>query len=133
MTNKRIYIYAAAMIAAIALTIMISNAWTDRKIAAIEKRAEQQSAAAEAADQRANEAEKKAASFEEKINYLEAQAAETERYRRTQNEDLKKISADTDAARRNVERVRRTRPNAANAPTVTDTCRELARAGYGCE
>jgi predicted nucleic acid-binding Zn-ribbon protein len=119
-----------ALSAALTLSLAVSAIWSSRKISELERRAEDAAITAEKLEHEAVEAEKRAAEYIQKIEFLEAKAAEIRTETRRQDEKLTKATANVRDARRNVERTRGT------GQTSTDErglCEELAAVGHGCQ
>lgn len=96
--NTRMKIYLAA--AAIAAAAVIATAiWSHFRMAWLEDAAAQARTAAETQRQRADRLESETHIYKEKAAYLELQIEEVRAAARRKDEELKKLSADTDAAR----------------------------------
>jgi chromosome segregation ATPase len=127
--TTRIKIYLALAVAAF-LIIASYSLWADFRLGKLEDAAGAAKQRAETEAQRANELEKSARKYEEKIAYLESNLAELKALAKKQDEELKIIEITTGRARADVERARSIRTAAATAGEV---CRKLADLGYPCE
>lgn len=114
---------------ALAASISISLAWSNHKIAELERQAEDAVINAEKLEHEAIESDRRAAEYLQKIEYLEAQANEIRSTTRRQDEKLTKAATNVRNARRNVERARGTRQTATDEQKL---CDELAALGHGC-
>jgi chromosome segregation ATPase len=116
---------AAAIILGLTLTSLISN----HQLRKLESKVTQAKQYADALEQQSQIAETKAAEYKQKIEYLEGELAAIASVARRQDEELKAISGDVGAARRDAERARRIR----SIDTTTDElCARLAGLGYPC-
>src|SRR4051812_33563374 len=99
MTITRNYIYIAAGLALVLLTITAMHLWSDHKIDSLEREVEKgKNVAAE--KQKAGElSEQKAAEYRAKTEYLEQQIAEINAIARKQDEELGNLSKNVDSAR----------------------------------
>ena len=84
---------------------------------------------AEAAERHAAELERTAASYREKIEYLEKSLGELNAAARRQDEKLQELNADTGAHRERVAAARRGR---SDAPSVAELCKRLNVLGHPC-
>lgn len=114
---------------ALAASISISLAWSNHKIAELERQAEDAVINAEKLEHEAIESDRRAAEYLQKIEYLEAQANEIRSTTRRQDEKLTKAATNVRNARRNVERARGTRQTDTDEQKL---CDELAALGHGC-
>lgn len=114
---------------ALAASISISLAWSNHKIAELERQAEDAVINAEKLEHEAIESDRRAAEYLQKIEYLEAQANDIRSTTRRQDEKLTKAATNVRDARRNVERARGTRQTATDEQKL---CDELAALGHGC-
>ena len=114
---------------ALAASISISLAWSNHKIAELERQAEDAVINAEKLEHEAIESEKRAAEYIQKIEYLEAQANDIRSTTRRQDEKLTKAATNVRNARRNVERARGTRQTDTDEQKL---CDELAALDHGC-
>lgn len=119
-----------ALSAALTLSLAVSAIWSSRKISELERRAEDAAITAEKLEHEAVEAEKRAAEYIQKIEFLEAKAAEIRTETRRQDEKLTKAATNVRDARRNVERTRGTRQTSTDERGL---CEELAAVGHGCQ
>jgi uncharacterized protein (UPF0335 family) len=117
---------AAAIIVGLAITTLISN----HQLRTLERRVETAQEKADAMEQRSHIAEAKAGEYIKKIEYLEGELAAIASVARRQDEELKAISGDVGAARRDVERARRIR---AIDTTTDQLCARLASLGHACK
>ena len=126
-TKMKIYISAAAVLAALFLISSLVSRLETRRL---EKQVEKAESAAAASEKTAAESETKAARFKEKIEYLETNLSEIRLIARKQDEELEKIYADTRTARDRMVDARRVRTI---ATTADELCEKLARVGHPCE
>lgn len=98
-------LYAAAAIVAAALVISVSL-WSHFWVSALEAAAAEARSAAASQSTRADRLEAETLIYKEKAAYLESQLSEIRDRATKQDEELKKLSADTDAARRALQRAR---------------------------
>ncbi len=124
--TKLIIAGAAVLIAGIAIASMISN----HKLSKLERRVEAAKQRAEELEGQSQIAEAKAGEYVKKIEYLEGELAAIASVARRQDEELKTISGDVGAARRDVERARSIR---AIDTTTDQLCARLANLGHACE
>ena len=122
---KLIAAAAAAVILAIAVGWMRSEAGLRRMERAVESARQQANANEEAA----RAAEMSAAEYKRKIEHLEGEIDAIGRIARRQDEELEKIDADVGGARRDVLRARSVRSIDANADEL---CGKLAELGHPC-
>src|SRR6478735_12046690 len=120
--NPRTQIYIAA-IAIIVIACVTSWLWSNHKIASLEREVGDAKAAAIEKQQLADEKEKQAGEYKAKIDYLEQQTDALRAARQKQDEELKKLSANTDNARRDVSR---TRVTSSKPATTDELCAKLA-------
>ena len=102
--RTRIYLAAASVIAVIAIA---AAAWSHLKLTKLEAAARKAVAESEMQRARADRLETETHIYKEKAAYLERQIAELNAAARQQDEELKKLSADTDSARRALRDARR--------------------------
>lgn len=122
--------YIALAIAAIfAIGIVGGAAWSDQKLATLERDVETAKKEAEGTEQSAIEKEIEAAGYKEKIEYLNGQLTEINTIARKQNEELEKLTDNSRRARGDADRARSTR--AINA-TAAELCAKLAEIGHAC-
>ena len=126
--NLRTQIYIAAIAIAV-IACVTSWLWSNHKIAALEREVGDAKAAATEKQQLADEKEKQAGEYKAKIDYLEQQADALRAAEQKQNEELKKLSANTDNARRVVSR---TRITSSKPATADQLCAKLADLGHAC-
>ena len=126
--NLRTQIYVAA-IAIVVIACVTSWLWSNHKIAVLEHELGDAKAAAIEKQQLADEKEKQAGEYKAKIDYLEQQADALRAAEQKQNEELKKLSANTDNARRVVSR---TRITSSKPATADQLCAKLADLGHAC-
>ena len=124
--TKLITAAAAIIIVGLALTTLVSN----YKLKALELRVDQAKKTADAMEMQSRAAEAKAAEYAKKIEYLEGELAAIASVARRQDEELKTISGNVGAARRDVERARGIR---AIDTTTDELCARLANLGHACE
>ncbi|MEJ7624078.1 MAG: hypothetical protein WKF34_08785 [Pyrinomonadaceae bacterium] len=125
--KTKLYIAAAAVFAVV---LIGGAAWSHREVGKLEIKVARAKTDAErqALDARAREIE--AASYREKIAYLEAKLTDIQQLARKQDEELEKLNSNTHRARGDVNRARRTR---SVAVTANELCQKLAELGHGCE
>lgn len=123
--TKLIIAGAAILILGLTLTTLISN----HQLRKLERRVEAARQKADEMERQSQIAEAKAYEYIEKIEYLEGELAAIGQIARRQDEELKAISGDIGAARRDVERARRIR---AIDTTTDELCARLANLGYPC-
>lgn len=123
--TKLIIAAAAALIATLSLTTLISS----HKLRSLERNIEQAKQHTDELERQSHTAETKASEYKHKIEYLEGELAAIASVARKQNEELKAISGDVGAARRDVERARTIR---AIDTTTDQLCARLAGLGYPC-
>jgi len=123
-------IYAAAFFAAVILAAAcihsvisyIRTTQLDRTAAAAAERAE-------TSERAARDAERAASSNAARADYLEQQLEEIRTIAKTQDEQLEKLSADTNTARGRADRARGVR---AIESTARELCEKLESLGHGC-
>ena len=95
--------------AAAALLVAAAAGWivSDLRLARLERFAREQNEAAAQHAVRADQLEKQTYVYKEKIEHLEARLAELRRDAQRRDAGLEKLAADTDAARRELDRIRR--------------------------
>jgi predicted Holliday junction resolvase-like endonuclease len=97
-----------AIAATLVVAILIGNAVRDSlRIRKLERAVEQTKHVADEQMYRSDELEKQTYIYREKAAYLEHKLAGIQTTAKQQDETLEKLSADTDAARRDLQRVRR--------------------------
>lgn len=101
--HAKLYLYAAAALLAVAAAFGI---WSHFRTEGMERAVRDSAAAAESEKRRADRLETETHVYKEKAAYLEKQLAEIRSHARKQDEELKKLSADTDSARRALQRAR---------------------------
>lgn len=125
-TNTKLIIAASA---ALAVGIVIASMYSNARIGSLERNIDTAKQKAKDAQNAANDVEMQSAEYKRKIEYLESQLAGIAGIARRQDEELEKITANTNAARRDVERARGIR----TIDTTTDElCRKLAGLGHAC-
>ena len=128
--NTQTKIYIAIALAALTIVAFIfSSLWTTRKFTNLERELERAKHSVTAADKIAAQKELEAAEYKQKLEYLEQNLSEIKAIARKQDENLEKLNTNSRDARRNVERLRRTRPTAV---TDSELCAKLAEIGHGC-
>lgn len=94
--------------ATLVVALFIGNAVRDSlRMQKLERDVEQTKQIAEKQMHRSDELEKQTYIYKEKAAYLESKLAEIQTAAKQQDETLEKLSADTDAARRDLDRFRR--------------------------
>jgi predicted Zn-dependent protease len=121
------FIAAGVFVLVIAATATL---WSNHKIASLERDVEKARSLAAEKAAAADDAEKRSAESKAKNDYLQQQIAELKAIATKQDEELTKLSKNTDDARGNVDRARRTRTVAATADQL---CAKLAQLGHPCE
>jgi predicted RNase H-like nuclease (RuvC/YqgF family) len=128
MTTKiKIYI---AITAGLFFIIACYSIWSNYQMRKLETGVNDAKALADDKERRADELERAAHEYKEKIAYLEANLDELQTLARKQDEELKSIETTTGNARRDVERARSIRTAAA---TAEELCRKLAELGHPCD
>ena len=123
--------YLAAACAALILTIAAVDAIRSRiGISRLEREAATLTGNAKAAELRAAEAEARADRHAAQAEYLEHQLTEFRDLAAKQDEQIKKLGADTGSARGRVDRARRIRTIESTAAAV---CEKLKDLGHGCD
>ena len=102
--RTRIYLVAASVIAFVAIAAAV---WSHLKLTKVETAARKAVAESETQRARADRLETETHIYKEKAAYLERQIAGLNAAARQQDEELKKLSADTDSARRALRDARR--------------------------
>lgn len=123
--TKIIIAGAATIIVGLTIATLISNHTVRR----LESQVTQAKQRADAMEQQASQAEATAGEYKHKIEYLEGELAAIGVIARRQDEELKTISGDVGAARRDVERARTIR---AIDTTTDELCARLANLGHAC-
>ncbi len=130
MDNKA-KIYIAIALAALTIAAFIfSSVWTIRRFANLERELRDARQAVQTADKLAATREIEAATYKQKLEYLETNLSEIQTIARKQDEELEKLNTDTGRARTNVERTRRIRTI---DTTAAELCAKLAEVGRGCD
>ena len=123
-------IYAALLIAAAILTgTLAGSAWSNHKIAKLERSVEAAKRNSEIVDNGSREFEQKASEYNQKIEYLETSLSDLEAIARKQDEKLKELANDTNTARDGVRRARAVR---SIESTTAELCSKLAELGHPC-
>lgn len=102
--KTKIVIGVAAIIALFAIATAVSS---HLRLRSLEQTVTETKRYADDQKQRSDELEKQTHIYKEKAAYLESKLVEINAAAKQQDETLKKLSADTDAARRDLDRVRR--------------------------
>ena len=124
--TKLIIAGAAVIIVGLTVTTLISN----HHLRTLERRVEAAKEKAGNMERQSQIAEAKAAEYKQKIEYLDSELTAIASVARRQDEELKAISGDVGAARRDVERARTIR----SIDTTTDElCARLANLGHACQ
>lgn len=119
-----------ALAAALAVSMVVSTIWSNRKIVEFERRATDAVITADKLEHDAIESEKRATEYLQKVELLEAQASELRTQTRRQDEKLEKATTNVRAARRNVERVRGTKQADTDERQL---CEQLGAVGHECQ
>ena len=127
--RQKVYI-AAAIAGALVLTAAFHSVRTGIVIRRLEREAAANIKMAAMSERTAAEAEKNAARQSAKAELLEQQIQEIRVIANKQDEELKKLSADTDNARGRVDRARRLR---SIESTAAELCQKFESLGHGCE
>ncbi len=127
-TRTKIFLALAAA-AIIAAGIIASAAWSDHKVAQLERGIDEAKQTAAGNDKKAAALERDVAAYREKIAYLENGRNEIRDTARKQDEQITNQHSITRTARADVGRVRRVRSNDA---TLTELCQKLAALGHAC-
>ena len=125
---KKVYIVPVIALV-LAAGIAAGSAWSGRKAAALERGTEAAKQRADSLEADAARHERLAAEYKAKIEYLDARINDISAEARKQDEELRKIETDADAARGRVERARRLRSIGSSAEEL---CRKLAELGHPC-
>ena len=124
--TKLITATAGIVIVGLAVLTLVSN----HKLNRLEGDVTRAKQKAHELEQQSHIAEAKAGKYVKKIEYLEGELAAIASVARRQDEELKAISGDVGAARRDVERARGVR----SIDTTTDElCARLANLGHACQ
>ena len=128
--NAKTKIYIACAAAAIfAIGIFGGSAIEGRRTRQLERRIDEATHSADASARTAEQREREAAGYRDKIAYLENQIADSRQQAAKQDEKLKNQTSVTDNARRDVARARGVRSGDAS---VTELCRKLEALGHKC-
>lgn len=123
-------IYAALIVAtAILIGTFAGSAWSRHKIAKLEHAVYEAKQNAVVIESSSTELEQEAAEYKQKIEYLEVSLSEIETVARKQDERLKELANDTNAARDGVRRARAVRTIES---TNAELCIKLAELGHPC-
>ena len=125
--RTKIYLTAAAILLIVCLSGWL---WSNHKITALEREVGNAKAAALEKERAADEKEKVSSEYKAKIDYLEQEIDAMRVTTQKQDEELKKLSANTENARRDVSRARVTSSKPA---TAAELCAKLAELGHPCE
>ncbi len=123
--TKLIIAIAVVLIVGLAIVSLVSN----HHLHTLERRVEAAKREAAESEKQSQIAEAKAGEYVKKIEYLEGELAAIASVARRQDEELKTISGDVGAARRDVERARTIR---AIDTTTDELCSRLANLGHAC-
>ena len=124
--TKLIIVGAAAIIVGLTVATLISN----HQLRTLERQINQAKQKADETEKQSQIAEAKAGEYIKKIEYLEIELTAIGEIARRQDEQLKAISGDVGAARRDVERARTIR---AIDATTDELCARLANLGQACD
>lgn len=102
--KTRLVIGVAAVVVLIAVAAAVSS---HLRMRSLERAVTETKQTADEQKHRSDEMEKQTHIYKEKAAYLEQRLAEIQAAGKQQDETLEKLSADTDAARRDLDRVRR--------------------------
>ena len=126
LTLNRFVITTAVFVLIVCITNWL---WSDHKIAQLERDVGDAKAAASEKQQLAEEKEKESNEYKAKIEYLEQERDALNAARQKQDDELKKLSANTDNARNSV---RRARVTSSNPATADELCAKLERLEHPC-
>ncbi|MGH9945571.1 MAG: hypothetical protein ACRD6X_00040 [Pyrinomonadaceae bacterium] len=125
--NIKIYIGITAALILIIASYSVVSYFQLRRLEADVEKAKQ---TADVKQKQADELEKQARKYEEKIAFLETNLETLKTLAKKQDEELSKLENTTDNARADVERRRRIRSAAA---TAEELCAKLADLGHPCQ
>jgi uncharacterized membrane protein YqiK len=125
-TTTKLLIAGTLIVAGIFVTQMIGNA----RVRNLERDIETARAVAKQKETAAREGEIRAAGYERKIEYLEAEIARIGQIARRQDEELERMEGNIGNARADVERARSIR---ASRATADELCERLGALGHPCE
>ncbi|MFZ1702145.1 MAG: hypothetical protein WBO10_02905 [Pyrinomonadaceae bacterium] len=117
--KTKIYIIAGVVVLA---AVIGASLWANRKIAHLESEVETTRRSADESAKTAATREIEAAEYKAKIEYLEQRIVRVQTTRRKQDEELEKLNSNSNRARRDVERARRTQPDTADADELGHKC-----------
>ncbi|MGI8409821.1 MAG: hypothetical protein ACR2M8_08095 [Pyrinomonadaceae bacterium] len=124
-------IYAVLIIAAVlAIGITGGTAWSKYQIGKLEQAVEAAKIEADKLKQSAVKLEHKTAEYLQKIAYLEKHLTEIQEIAGKQDEELEKISRETNNSRNGVRHARTVR---AIQSTAAELCSKLAQIGHACD
>lgn len=121
--------YIAIATAAVLIVALTADRYSSFRQSRLEGTVERTKAEAAETQRRSEELATDAATYREKIEYLEKQIADIGQIARKQDEELKTHSRRSDAARGDLDRVRATRPIDV---TTRELCEKLAELGHKC-
>lgn len=124
--TKLIIAGAAVLILGLAIATLISN----HRLRKLDNQITEAKQRADELGRQSQTAETKAAEYKQKIEFLEGELTAIASVARRQDEQLKAISGDVGAARRDVERARGIR---AIDTTTDELCARLANLGHACD
>ena len=127
--RTKVYI-AAAVLSFLLAVAGLSTLWSDHRIAKFERESEAARYAAEQIETKAAELEKRAAAYEQKIEFLEGSLSSLRLIAAKQDEELKTLKNNTNNARSDVDRARALRTIES---TTAELCQRLADVGHPCE
>jgi hypothetical protein len=127
--NSKTYI-TAAIIGVLVIGILVAYLWSSHRIRSLETEVDAAKTIAAEKQNSAIEAEKAAAEYKQKIEYLEQELGEARALATKPDDEIENFKTNTGVARRDVERVRRVR---SVAGTTEELCRKLAEVGHPCE
>ena len=123
--------YAALIAAAlISAGILANSIWSNYQIAKLERAVEAAKNNAETVTEEARELEKNSVEYLQKIKYLEDSLSKIETIARRQDQEIEKLSKNTNAARNGVRHARSVR---AIESSGADLCARLAEIGHACD
>jgi septal ring factor EnvC (AmiA/AmiB activator) len=124
--NYKVYAGLAAVVAA---CILAAYAWSNYKTSQLKRSVEEAKQNAERIENDSRSLEQRAAEYKQKIEYLEHSLSEIETIARKQDEKLKELANDTNAARDAASRARAVR---SIESTTAELCAKLAELGHPC-
>lgn len=128
--NIKLYYVAAGVVGLLIVGTIAGHLWSSRQIRRLEETVEAAKTQAAQKEIAADNAEKAAAEYKQKIDYLETNLADVRELAEKQDEELQKLTTDTRNARRDVRDARRVR---AVSATNEELCAKLTEVGHPCQ